>query len=139
MTPVHLVSCVGLKAAGPCAARDLYRSQWFRKARAYVEAAGGPWWILSAAHGLVAPDEVIAPYECTLNAMHAPARRQWGARVVAQLCEALPSSGAVVLLAGERYRAPLLDHLGERAQVPMRGLGIGEQLAWFCERARVRG
>jgi hypothetical protein len=136
MTTVHLVSCVGLKAPGACCARDLYRSPWFLKARAYVEAAGGPWFILSAAHGLVRPDEVIAPYDCTLNAMHAPARRAWGARVVAQLRDVLPSSGEVVLLAGERYRAPLLAHLGDRAQVPMRGLGIGEQLQWFCQRAQ---
>lgn len=52
--PLHLVACVKAKATSPSQAANLYRSPWFRKARAYVEAQGAPWYILSALHGLVA-------------------------------------------------------------------------------------
>lgn len=60
------------------AAKDLYISDWFVKARAYVEQAGDEWFILSAEYGLVSPETVIAPYERTLNTMGIAERRAWG-------------------------------------------------------------
>ncbi len=60
-------------------------SEWFLRARRYVEASRCPWFILSAKYGLVSPDEVIAPYEKTLNDMGAGERREWASRVQAQM------------------------------------------------------
>jgi hypothetical protein len=40
---VYLVSCVSQKRTSRSLARDLYTSQWFQKARAYVEARRAPW------------------------------------------------------------------------------------------------
>ena len=60
---IVLVACVKSKGTRPAAAKDLYISALFRKERAYAERAGVPWFILSAEHGLVAPDEWLAPYE----------------------------------------------------------------------------
>ena len=37
--------------------------------------------MLSAEHGLVDPDEVIAPYDKTLNNVPIAVRRQWAERV----------------------------------------------------------
>ena len=73
---IYLVSCVGQKLKTPAPARDLYTSVWFRKARSYVESTGLPWSVLSAKHGVVHPDEVIAPYDLTLNSMKVADRRQ---------------------------------------------------------------
>lgn len=62
-------------------------------------------------------------------------RRAWGARVAAQLDAALgPRGEDVVLLAGQLYRKPQEQWLGDRVRVPMRGLGIGQQKAWFATR-----
>ncbi len=61
---LYLVSCVSMKRASPSPARDLYVSQWFLKARAHVEAAGWPWLILSAEHGVVHPDQVAGTGPC---------------------------------------------------------------------------
>ena len=58
-----LVSCVSQKWEKECAARDSYVSDLFRKARRYADVSGRPWLILSPEYGLVAPDQVIAPYE----------------------------------------------------------------------------
>lgn len=131
---VHLVSCVSKKRAQPSPARALYLSAWFVKARAYVEAQGGPWYILSAEHGLLSPDRVVAPYERTLNTMGVAERRVWAARVTEQLDEEGIRAGRIVVLAGQRYREFLLPTLHARAasvEVPMEGLRIGEQLAWL--------
>jgi hypothetical protein len=49
------------------------------KARDYVESTHSPWFILSAEHGLVSPDLILAPYERTLNAMSALERKAWAA------------------------------------------------------------
>ena len=37
---IYLVACVKRKLPRPAPARDLYTSDWFRKARQYVEQSG---------------------------------------------------------------------------------------------------
>lgn len=136
---VVLVSCVSQKRARATAAKDLYVSDWFVKARAYAERLGVPWFILSAEYGLVDPDAVIAPYEKTLNTMSSPARRDWADRVFSQLRSAAPDARSVVFLAGARYREFLAERLRARGitvEVPMQGLRIGEQLSWLGRQVR---
>lgn len=129
--PVYLVACVAAKLDHAAEARDLYISPWFRKARAYVERTGSPWLILSAKHGLIDPDAVIEPYDATLGAMGAPARRLWGERVLDELARVVDVAAPLIVLAGRRYRDPLWPSIAPRTAVPMEGLAIGEQLAWL--------
>lgn len=137
---VYLVSCVGQKRSAPARARDLYTSDWFQKARAYVYVKGGRWYILSAEHGLLEPEAVAAPYEKTLNRMSVGERRAWARRVFDALAPRLRGVDRVVVLAGERYREFLIGQirtLGIATEVPMAGLKIGEQLHWLAERVKV--
>jgi hypothetical protein len=134
---VHLVSCVSRKRSIRSPARNLYVSDWFVKARAFVESRGGPWYILSAEHGLVAPNRLISPYERTLNTMKVGERRAWAKMVTAQLDAEGVQAERIVVLAGRRYREflmPALSSMATSVEVPMEGLGIGEQLAWLKER-----
>ncbi len=62
---VGLVSCVKTKRSIATAAKDLYISPLFRGQRQAVEAGCDRWFILSAKHGLLAPNTVIAPYDDT--------------------------------------------------------------------------
>src|SRR3546814_12989825 len=79
----------------------LFRSSpWFQKARAYVERQGGAWFILSAKHGLIAPETVIAPYDETLGAMKAGARRLWGARVIEAMDEQTDAAAPLIVQIG---------------------------------------
>ncbi len=55
----------------PSPAKDLYVSALFDKERAYAERTGIPWFILSAQHGLVAPDEVLEPTTSACPRPHA--------------------------------------------------------------------
>ncbi len=131
---IYLLSCVSQKQPVPTPARDLYTSSWFRKARSYVERMRRPWFVLSAKYGLVHPDEVISPYDLTLNTMPIADRRRWANRVLTELEPNLEGVGCVVFLAGQRYREFLelpLRSRGLNVCVPMEGLRIGEQLNWL--------
>lgn len=133
---VYLISCVSKKLARRARARDLYTSTWFVKARAFVERTGEPWFILSAKHGLVSPEQVLSPYESSLNTMSAAQRRAWAERVKRQMDKSLPPTEHIVILAGSRYREFLMDYLRHRAhtiRIPMRGLGIGRQLQYLTK------
>lgn len=132
-----LVSCVAGKKFSPAPAGDLYVSKLFSKVRAYVEQLDHPWFVLSAKYGLVHPDEVIEPYDCTLNTMRTADRRKWAFEVLSQLIPRLGVVESVTFFAGQRYREFLEQPLrtrGLNVEVPMRGLKIGEQLRWLNQR-----
>jgi len=135
---VVLVSCVRGKLSETAPARLLYRSEWFLKARTFVEGQGLTWFILSALHGVVSPDVEIAPYERTLNDASVDERRTWADKVQRQLTPLLAGKRRIVVLAGLRYReflVPALVRRGYAVEVPMEGLRIGEQLAWLSRRS----
>jgi len=134
-----LVGCVAEKRPVPSPAKDLYISPLWKKRRAYAESTGMPWAILSAEHGLVLPDQVIEPYDRSLRDETLAYRREWSqrtARAVVDLCRRL-GVFTVEVHAGAAY----LEHgligglnaAGLRVLWPVRGLRIGEQLAWYDE------
>lgn len=132
MRSIGLVACGKGKLDHPAPARDLYTGQLFRFARAYCEREYDTWWVLSAKHGLVHPDAVIAPYDQTLAGAPVEERRQW-ARLVADQLWALAIQGRFSLHAGEAYAGFLADQLSVTER-PLRGLAIGQQLKWYKER-----
>lgn len=140
MSAVYLVSCVAQKAGRPMPAKELYVSDWFRKARAYVESTGAPWFILSALYQVLSPSTVIPPYDYTLiqNDNLDRIRRQTWSRITADLLARRLFKGTrLVIFAGAKYREFLIPELGKRGfecEVPLAGLGIGQQKRWFVER-----
>lgn len=135
---VFLVSCVSEKHARRMRARELYCSTWFQKARAFVERQTGEWLILSAKYGLVEPDQMVEPYNETLNEKTVEERREWSRKVIQELQPHCPPGTSVVFLAGEKYRkflALALVELGCHVEIPMEGLAIGEQLHWLSEQS----
>ena len=109
----------------------MYTSHLFRGLRSYAIAHADRWYLLSAEHGLLHPDQVVAPYERTLNQMAKRDRIAWADRVQGQLLEVLPSGAEVIVLAGLRYRERLIPFLqghGFPVTVPLEGLTIGKQL-----------
>lgn len=131
---VYLVSCVSKKNSGLLPASELYCSDWFKKARAYVEAQNAPWLILSAKYGLLSPRSVIRRYNTYLGARPADSRRQWATKVAQQLIYHQPKGSRVVILAGRtyyEYLVPLLREHGYTVDIPLKRLGRGKQLAWL--------
>ena len=128
---LYLIACAKRKRGTRAAARDLYLSASFKKARACVERTGRPWAILSARHGLLWPDDIIGPYEKMLGRGES---RAWSEKVLAALEPHLEGVSSVVFLAGAIYRHHIADNLRERGIrviVPMEGLRQGEQAAWL--------
>lgn len=131
-----LIGCVKEKLAVPAAARDLYVSPLFKREREYAERAGLPWFILSAEHGLVVPDEWHSPYERYLPDAPPSFRRAWGVWVVERL-ELLTGSldgRTIEVHAGTTYvdalRGPLSGK-GASVYEPLAGLRMGQRLAWY--------
>jgi hypothetical protein len=131
MRPVIvLVSCVGKKMSEPAPASELYQSAWFRKARSFATQQGDDWYILSALHGLLGKDEIVEPYDATLNDMDSSGRILWGRKVSEEIQNLIPQDSRIVVLAGTRYREHLMLP-GYTVEIPMEGLGIGQQLKWL--------
>ncbi len=135
MAKVYLVSCVKSKLAVQAPARDLYVSAWFRKARAIADREGDRWYVLSAEHGLVAAEKMLAPYDKTLTGMSPAERRKWASGVVEAISRIADPSDELVFLAVAAYRrdvVPALRELGFHSiEEPLEGLRQGEQLQWL--------
>lgn len=135
-----LVGCVQTKRPVASPASELFDSPLFAGRRSHALRTGGPWYILSAKYGLLAPDDVIGPYDVYLADQSSGYRRAWGEFVVAQLDCLEPSlhGRTVEVHAGAAYVDPLRQPLAARGAAittPMAHLGLGQQLAWYA-RAR---
>lgn len=135
MKKVCLIACASRKQATAAPAQNLYQSELFRKSVSWMHRQNfNSWFILSAKHGLVKPEQILEPYNLTLNTMNADARRQWAQSVLAELVILLPKPASITFLAGSKYREYLSEPLCEKGYdilIPMQGLGIGKQLQWL--------
>jgi hypothetical protein len=141
---VILIGCVSQKGSSPAPAKDLYRSELFRRRRLWAEASGHPWWIASAKYGLVHPDEIIAPYDTHIGRLPPETRARLASQLGDSLERALGSlRGRVVEIhAGEEYVlafGPELRRRGAELSRPLQGLLMGEQLAWYGQHLGLSG
>jgi hypothetical protein len=153
MRTVGLVGCGKTKLDHPAPARELYVGNLFRAAAAYADAAYDEWWILSAKHRVVHPDQVLEPYDLSMADLKPTEAAHWGLLTESDL-RLSPSCadglgrrmmrGEDVHLffhCGVAYRAPLIGRIQwsrVTVHVPLEGLGIGEQLAWYAARRAAR-
>lgn len=132
-----LVGCVKSKVRHAAPAKDLYDSPLWHKRRAYAEATGMPWGILSAEHGLVDPGTVLEPYDRYLGSESSAFRKHWSNRTASQILERLRELDidAVEVHAGAAYLqnglGSLLNSEGVAVSWPVEGLSIGRQLGWY--------
>lgn len=125
---VVIVPCGGAKLTEPAPAGDLYVGSYHRATRRAAAAiaadTGARVLILSALHGLLELDRVVAPYDLRMGQADSvtPAR-------VAEQAVALGVDGAVTVLAGRAY-ADVVTAVWPDARRPLDGTrGMGDQLA----------
>lgn len=140
---VILVGCVRTKRAAACAAAELFASPLFDGRRRYAVGTGLPWYILSAKFGLLAPEDVIGPYDVYLADQSPAYRKAWGEFVTAQLEQQHPElrGRTIEVHAGAAYVEPLRAPLAARGAAlttPLAHLRQGEQLAWYNSRPDTR-
>ena len=129
MKTIVLISCVSQKLSHAAAAEFLYTSPLFRLNLSYAKKLQpDAIYILSAKYGLIGLDQLIDPYDVTLNDMSRAEAREWAQRVLGQLrLRSDLANDHFIFLAGDRYRRDLLPHL-QSHEVPLEGLTIGRQL-----------
>ena len=145
---IALVGCSKTKLvrdpSGYELARDIYTSDLFRKRKGHVEGRGIPWYILSAKSGLLKPSVPIRNYDAMLGGLSEIELAEWHLGVANQLMSELYyefsspklSDVTVELHAGAKYCEPLgalLSMFGVKVVKPVKGLGIGQQLAFYSE------
>ena len=134
MRKIVLISCVSVKLSHKARAEDLYISPLFKYGLAYAKSLGADnIYILSAKYGLLELDEIIGPYNTTLNTMSSSEIKIWAEKVLSQLNKKINlNSDQIIFLAGENYRKYLIPHI-QHFSIPLKGLGIGRQLKFLKE------
>lgn len=144
MHTVCLVACTSRKGDQPAQAEFIYRSPLFSSARNFAEKRADQWFILSAKHGLLSPNDVIDPYNESLMSQSDLQRQAWAEGVYKAFTARVSTAGGrVIFLAGSAYRShltPRFEAEGRKTAAPMSELGIGSQVAWLqkVEREAVR-
>ena len=129
---IVLISCVKTKTQHRCKAKNLYVSTWFRYAWQYAQSLKPKRiFILSAKHGLLDPDDVIDPYQETLNKKSAAGIRVWAEQVLEKLGQKTElQNDHFTILAAVKYRKQIVPQLIHH-EVPMEKKRFGQQLQWL--------
>jgi hypothetical protein len=122
---IVLVGSSGDVAGSPRAARDLFESDGFARAREHAVRSEKPWFVLSAKHGLLDPDDVVGPFDVLFGDQPAGYRAAWAEWVVVQLADRVRLPGATVEVHGgvdfaQALKAPLARR-GARTEIPLPG------------------
>jgi hypothetical protein len=121
----HMVACAKskLERKDPTPAKELYCSRWFQLVRRIIEQRNEPWAILSAEYKLLHPDSLVFAYENTLATKTREECEAWADAVIAMA----PTADRIVIWGGETYTQHLAPYFN--AELPLKGLGIGQQLS----------
>jgi hypothetical protein len=131
---IAFVGCVKSKKDHPCKAEEMYTSDLFKKGLAYAKKNASKVYILSARYGLVKLDEVISPYQETLNTKTREQQKKWAYKVYLQLKqEHVDFNEAAIFLCGENYRRYLMQ-LFKNSFCPIEGLSFGKILKFYKEK-----
>ena len=135
MKKIVLISCVKSKLKYPAKAKDLYTSTLFQSNLQYAyQLKPDTIYILSAKYGLLELDQIITPYELTLNTMTEAEKKGWSRRVLDVLQKKADlKSDLFVILAGMNYRKYLLPEI-THFEIPLEGLSFGRQLQELKQR-----
>lgn len=110
----------------------LFQAQW-EYARLALNASPVDVFILSAKYGLLPASEPVWYYEATLPGA-TKARLPWATRVWRDTQTRFLDGEEIYILAGRRYRDPLLSLMGDcfRVTNPIpAGMGYAEQVKWL--------
>ncbi|HEU5440572.1 MAG TPA: hypothetical protein VFU88_14905 [Ktedonobacterales bacterium] len=142
-TQIALVAARSRQRGIICRAEEQFEPSYvFRRARDYCRRTYAEWYILSTAHGVLAPRQVIGPGERPLRAISAEEQRQWAAGVGASLAARAARSAEPLsfVLFASQLCAELLQRAAPHCafELPLGGLSLGERLRWYDERLATR-
>lgn len=135
MSRICLVSGSKSQMKTRALADRLYTSTLFQRASRYAVEKCDRWFILSARHGLVAPGQVIEPYDIGFNDLSDQERFEWAQNVMQFLLrERITTHDTLILLASKsvrEYLVPVLESRRLRFEIPIEGMNAVEQMRWL--------
>jgi hypothetical protein len=131
---VVLIASSGATAGQPQPVARLFESAGFAVAREHAVRSGHPWFVLSAKHGLLDPDDIVGPFDVQIGDQASGYRTTWGEWVVAQLAARVQLQDAVVEVHGgvdfaQPLRAPLARR-GAVLDIPLPGAWRESDPGW---------
>ncbi len=135
MRKIILIGCVKSKLDYLARARDLYISDLFKKSLCYCLKYYNEQdiYILSAKYGLKHINEMLEPYEETLNNKPRKEIRAWAQGIAGAIRESFTEDDVIYFYAGKKYYQDLIPLLSNECKLPLEGLGIGKRLKFFKE------
>jgi cytoplasmic iron level regulating protein YaaA (DUF328/UPF0246 family) len=124
MPRIAFISCSKTKLGYPAPACKLYQGTLFKKSLKYCTDNFDVVYILSAKYGLLELNQIIEPYEETLNNKTKIERKIWSEKVKKQIQEK-QIHGVFWFFTGEKY------HEFFTGEKPLSGLSLGRCLSWF--------
>jgi hypothetical protein len=133
---IVLISCSKSKLTERAPARELYTGTLFKKAVTWAERHGYEWFVISALHGLVTPEQTIAPYNYSLKDRRGSREREsWAYLAIsAHLTTHVAKGSHAFLIMPELYRRYIQHELDRQSITytnPLQHLAIGEQMRWL--------
>jgi hypothetical protein len=77
---------------------------------------------------------VLAPYDMSLHQLSNREREVWENRVAIELTDRFSAGTMLWFHAGRLYREAIAPVVVHQVRVPLAGLRIGQQLAWYRQR-----
>lgn len=138
---VALVGCSKQKRASSAGlpAQELYAGRLFRMAFEYAKNTADDVHILSALHGLVAPHQILVPYDLSIMELLLHEQDDWGIKIVDTLFFAYPLTPLrLIFYAGYQYIRPVLKAAQNQEaywswETPLEGLDLFARIRWFKE------
>lgn len=86
---------------------------------------------MSAKYGLLEPNDLIKPYELTLNKMSVDERKKWTEKVITQLkSKNVSFNQKAIFLCGNKYNQFLKNKFIEY-ETPLSNMGFGYQIQYM--------
>jgi cytoplasmic iron level regulating protein YaaA (DUF328/UPF0246 family) len=135
---IVFIGCVKNKKSYTTKACELYDSTFFKKCLQYAKSLNPDnIYILSAKYGMINLEDVIQPYDKTLNSMSKAERFEWYTMVHNQMVQHnIDFNEEVVWLCGDKYRKDLSPHF-KNSTFPLAGMGIGCQLSFMTQQLNI--
>ncbi|WP_085523057.1 DUF6884 domain-containing protein [Tuberibacillus sp. Marseille-P3662] len=134
---IGLLATSRKKQSKPDRVIDFYSSPLFKKSAEYALLNYDRFYFYNAKDGLLLPDQMMSPYDVSIKTFRVEEKRLWAEKVVHQLHQyEIPGTIDLYLHGGQvyrRYLQPQLHRYGYTFEVPLEGLGIGQQLKWYDE------
>lgn len=126
------IGCGKKKNNTACKAELMYQGIFFKTCLQYAKTFKDHIYILSAKYGILELDEIISPYDKTLNSMSKKDKSLWVDMVKSQLKEKnISTQEEAIFLCGKNYYSDIL-HLFGVVQIPLDNLpGMGYQIQWM--------